>query len=412
MLVSVSGPEKRMAAPAPVAEPVNLLLVSGTSAWRGAVHHAAGLLGARVHDVGCDVDRAVALLASPRAPYTHLLLDSNCAGDRLDELIGLTHGEAASGMRMVLLGRIDPARAGAIASIPAVHDVDSRLVGRALADHADDTSQPYPALALGVTELREALAGSRIEVRYQPIVRLRDGSHSRTEALARLHHPLLGTLTADMFVPGMEAAGLGASFAEAVVTRVFADITRIAYSAAHAPVAINLSLDVLLSAEARIRLDRLREATGLAASRFAIELTESQTAHDILALGHAVESVRRAGYGLLLDDVTEETPHLDALLSLDFDTVKFDRSVLLGSRASPDFLQRTVERARARGITTTAEGIETARLWEHVAACGVDQAQGFLIARPMPPGALGFWRSAWMGREPFPYVVSDVADCA
>ncbi len=401
-----------MAAPAPVAESVSLLLVSGTSAWRGAVHHAAGLLGASVHDIGCDVDRAVALLASPRAPYTHLLLDSSCAGDRLDELIGLTQGEATSGMRMVLLGRVDPTHAGATASIPAVHDADSRLVGRALTDHAGDASHPYPAAALGVTELREALAGSRIEVRYQPIVRVRDGSHSRTEALARLHHPLFGTLTADVFVPGMEAAGLGASFAEAVVSRVFADITRIAHPAAHAPVAINLSLDVLLSADARMRLDRLREATGLAASRFAIELTESQTAHDILALGRAIDHVRRAGYGLMLDDVTEETPHLDALLSLDFDTVKFDRSVLLGSRASPDFLQRIVKRTRTRGITTTAEGVETARLWEHVAALGVDEAQGFLIARPMPPGALGFWRNAWIGPAASPSVVSDVTNRA
>jgi EAL domain-containing protein (putative c-di-GMP-specific phosphodiesterase class I) len=46
-------------------------------------------------------------------------------------------------------------------------------------------------------------------------------------------------------------------------------------------------------------------------------------------------------------------------------------------------------------MTVTAEGVSNARLWHAVAAAGVDYAQGFAIARPLPALALPAWHSAW-----------------
>jgi EAL domain-containing protein (putative c-di-GMP-specific phosphodiesterase class I) len=60
-------------------------------------------------------------------------------------------------------------------------------------------------------------------------------------------------------------------------------------------------------------------------------------------------------------------------------------------------LRQAVAAARALGIATAAEGIETDADWACMREAGVDQGQGYLIARPMPAPALARWRP---GRAP------------
>jgi EAL domain-containing protein (putative c-di-GMP-specific phosphodiesterase class I) len=45
-----------------------------------------------------------------------------------------------------------------------------------------------------------------------------------------------------------------------------------------------------------------------------------------------------------------------------------------------------------------AEGVEDAATWRRMAACGVDQIQGFLVARPLPAAAVALWHHDWCGR--------------
>ena len=60
------------------------------------------------------------------------------------------------------------------------------------------------------------------------------------------------------------------------------------------------------------------------------------------------------------------------------------------------FLTDTTARAKARGFTVTAEGVETTSIWDQMAALGVDEMQGFLMARPLAVAAVPVWWDAWV----------------
>jgi EAL domain-containing protein (putative c-di-GMP-specific phosphodiesterase class I) len=46
-----------------------------------------------------------------------------------------------------------------------------------------------------------------------------------------------------------------------------------------------------------------------------------------------------------------------------------------------------------------AEGVETPAIWNEMRALGVDEAQGFLVARPLPLAAVPIWSNAWVSQS-------------
>ena len=47
--------------------------------------------------------------------------------------------------------------------------------------------------------------------------------------------------------------------------------------------------------------------------------------------------------------------------------------------------------AACRGLTTVAEGVEAAEVWERLVRLGCDVAQGYFISRPLPADELEVW---------------------
>ena len=235
-----------------------------------------------------------------------------------------------------------------------------------------------------------------IETRFQPIVRLADGQPCALEVLARLRHPERGAMAAGAFVPQMETAGFGQQLAELVVARALDDLPSGFLEAERLSLSVNLPLDVFLFPGAAERLDRQRQAAGVAAARLVIELTESQPVDDLDGLKTAMLRWRGAGYRLALDDVGPQTPLLDALLPLAFDTLKLDISVVREPGAeSARFIGELVEAAHARGQNVVGEGVESWATWGRMLALGVDLAQGFLLSEPLEAAGVAPWLAAW-----------------
>jgi EAL domain-containing protein (putative c-di-GMP-specific phosphodiesterase class I) len=241
-----------------------------------------------------------------------------------------------------------------------------------------------------------------IEARYQPIVRIADRRPVALEALARLNHPGSGMVSPDQFVPQIEAAGLGAQFTDVIAAQALADLTRPPLVAQGFSLGLNFPLDVLLDPMALQRLDARRREAGIPAGRLIVELTESQPVEDIAALRNAIEGLRADGYQVWIDDVSPAVPRLRQLLQLPFSGMKFDKSLVPLLDRMPEsgaFARRTVAAARAQGMTVVAEGVEDVATWRRVAELGVEQVQGFLIARPLPVAAVPVWLEAW-ARQP------------
>lgn len=255
-----------------------------------------------------------------------------------------------------------------------------------------------------LNEIQAALAGARIEIRYQPVVRLGDRGLVWLEALARLNHPERGTVLPEDFVPQLEDAGLAGQLAELVVASVFADMSGAALAPLGLSVSLNFPLDVLVGTSALARLDSERRAAGIPAERVIVELTESQPVHDFAALRGAVEQLRSGGYQVMIDDVGPAVPELDRLLDLPFTGVKLDKALVHNLTTVSDAVvevQRIIDIARRRSLTVVAEGVENAAVWHRLVTLGADQAQGFLVAQPLPAAEVPVWLASWQKQPDF-----------
>lgn len=242
-------------------------------------------------------------------------------------------------------------------------------------------------------------AAGMIGTRYQPIVRIADRTVAGFEVLARLEGAAGRLLLPDDFVPDIERAGLAAQFTDLVTARAFAELDAALLAAQGMFLAINLPLDVLLLVpEALDRMEARRRAAGIAAGLVTVELTESRPVSDLPGLAVAMERWRRAGYRLAVDDIGPGIANHQALLRLPFDAAKLDKQTVLAATQDGTgraFLDDVVASAHASGLGVIAEGVEDAACWEAMRAAGVDQIQGFLVARPLCALDLPGWLEAW-----------------
>ena len=344
---------------------------------------------------------AMAMVAAGSPPVSHLLLQPNSAGDLLDDLVDMTAGQT-TGVSLVVLG--EPQKLPNHPSAPAMTFVprpSPSWLKQALVHGAPARECPERLQEPIMQELEDALAERRIQTRYQPIVRLDNGHPVGVEVLARLEHPQRGILAPDLFVPQMEEAGLAWRLTDQVIDRAFADWGEGKLGSFGLTLALNFPLDVLLIPEALTSLETRRRQSGLPADRVVIELTESRPVREIARLRHAISTLRGIGYGLAIDDVGPEVRDHKALLDLQFTALKLDKDLVrdsLNSRTAHNFLTRTIASARKADLTVIAEGVEDQAIWREMQRLGVDQAQGFLIARPLPTAAVPLWHRDWCAR--------------
>ncbi len=372
----------------PADAPPTVLFLGRDPAWRHAAEAAAAAGGWRLR-CPASAQETVALLAQPAHLASCLFVDPAGADDWMPELVALTAGEAGSGVSLVLLGQsVAVAQRALVVSEPRA-DLIAAALGRPPA--------PVPP-ALSDAALRSGIAEGAVDVRVQPIVRLADRAPVGFELLARLNHPTRGTFAPGQFIPQAERAGLGQALTEAVATRAFAGLPASLLQSRGLFSALNMPLDVLLVGDALRTLERQRSDAGLRASDLLLELTESRPVQDLDELAAAVERWRFAGYRLAIDDVGPDILNHRALFRLPFDAVKFDMAVVrasAGSARALRYLSRTAEIARRWGLTIIAEGVADEETWQRMGELGVDQVQGFLVGRPLPPRAAPLWLRDW-----------------
>jgi EAL domain-containing protein (putative c-di-GMP-specific phosphodiesterase class I) len=247
-------------------------------------------------------------------------------------------------------------------------------------------------------DLRRALAESRIATCYQPIVRMTDRSVVGLEVLARLDHPSRGMLAPSLFIPPMEDAGLAWPLTRAVAGRAFADWGDGVLDRLELTLALNVSLDVLLSPDALTALDATRADHGIAAESIVLELTESRPLVELERLRAATSWLHGRGYGLAIDDVGPGVRDHSALLDLQFTSMKLDKELVQRATLDPEagrFLAAALSAARLAGLAAVAEGVEDAETWQAMREAGPDQAQGYFIGHPMPAQDVRPWLEGW-----------------
>ena len=238
-------------------------------------------------------------------------------------------------------------------------------------------------------DLRRALALQQFEVHYQPQLSLDDDGLAGFEALVRWRHPERGLVPPDQFIPLAEELGLIVPLGEWVLRTACREA---ASWPAHLWVAVNVSAKQLAD---RDRLPRAvaaaLAAAGLPGHRLEVEITESALARNEVDALHVLHALHKLGVRISMDDFGTGYSSLSQLRSFPFDKLKIDRSFVrdLASSTEAVAMVRAISALGASlGMTTTAEGVETADQKRVVAADGCTSIQGYLVSRPVPAADL------------------------
>ncbi|GAA3227150.1 putative bifunctional diguanylate cyclase/phosphodiesterase [Dactylosporangium siamense] len=242
------------------------------------------------------------------------------------------------------------------------------------------------------SQLREAIAGGRCFLVYQPIVSLDDGRLAGVEALVRWDHPEHGVLPPDTFIPVAERTGLIVPlgrFVFAEACRQFA-VWREHYKDAPAVLNVNVSPRELREAGYADFVAATLTTHGVEASRVVLEITESLA----LDLGPAVATLHRLralGLRISLDDFGTGSSTLRLLHDCPVDEVKLDRSFTQAPHGRAPVAAAVIQLAQALGLHAVAEGVETPAQAEQLRSLGYSTAQGYHFARPVPAAQLTEW---------------------
>ena len=128
-------------------------------------------------------------------------------------------------------------------------------------------------------------------------------------------------------------------------------------------------------------------ASGLAADRLELEITESALLDDSDATLAMLYRLRELGVRIAMDDFGTGYSSLAYLQSFPFDRIKIDRSFIkdiADGVGSLNIVRAMAALAKGLGMETTAEGVETSEQLDTVKSEGCTEMQGFLFSRPRP----------------------------
>ncbi len=246
-------------------------------------------------------------------------------------------------------------------------------------------------------DLREALERSELELHYQPIINLRRNTIAGFEALARWRHPVKGMIPPAVFIPVAEDSGLILALGEWALTEA---CRKAALWPDDLKIAVNLSPVQFSDSNLVEMVGRILAETGLAPHRLELEITERIFMEDNENTLSTLRRLKELGVRIAMDDFGTGYSSLSYLRSFPFDKIKVDRtfvSDLADGTEHVVIVQSVVSIARALGMMTTAEGVETSDQHEFLKALGCDEAQGYLFSRPVPigqvPELLATWKS-------------------
>jgi diguanylate cyclase (GGDEF)-like protein len=237
-------------------------------------------------------------------------------------------------------------------------------------------------------QLRRAIECSELEVYYQPIIELRNGTVVTMEALLRWHHPEWGLTAPVRFMEVAEQTGLIVRIGAWVMQQACAQARLWNHrSRGPIPVAVNLSARQFREHDL---VEATREALArhqIAGSLLHVEITETVVMENLEESTRQLLELRAMGVKVALDDFGTGHSSMAYLKHFPLDEVKIDRSFVQDiSNQEKDvaIVKAIIALAHTLDLTVTGEGVETAEQLAHLRGLGCDNAQGFLLGMPLP----------------------------
>ena len=271
--------------------------------------------------------------------------------------------------------------------------------------YAQDMTARILARVSMESALHQALAHQEFALYYQPQHDLATGRILGLEALIRWHHPTLGLVAPDQFIPLAESTGLIVPIGAWVVRTAAAQMQawRAQGLLAGVAVAINLSSRDLSNPHLAEDLAAIVREYELEPGALAVEITETWIMTDPEAAAGNIRRLHDLGIAVAIDDFGTGASSLAVLKRLRVGALKIDRSFVAELPADADDCAITaaiLALGQALGLTVIAEGIETAAQADWLQAAGCRIGQGYLYSPALPADAfVAYCRAADGAKE-------------
>lgn len=256
-----------------------------------------------------------------------------------------------------------------------------------------ETMQKHIHETMEIThELYEALNNQEFEMFYQPQINVSSGKIVGIEALIRWNHKNRGLLLADQFMKIAEQTSLINEIGEWVLytachqVKNFQDL-----GSKDLRVSVNLSARELLHPKIAERIESILRETGLSEDYLELEITEKTAMMEKEKMPQILETLKKTGVHMTIDDFGSEYASLNYLKKLPIDRIKIPMLNINGdinNDTEKAFTKAIIVLARDMGCLVTAEGVQTKKQYEFLSQRICDEVQGYYYHKPISATAL------------------------
>ena len=253
-----------------------------------------------------------------------------------------------------------------------------------------------------MVQLHSALVGDEFRVVYQPKVNMVNGAVVGVEALLRWQHPSQGLLAPEEFMSAVAEGNLVVAIDHWVIEHVVGQLQDWRRIGLDFTLSINVSIKTLEEPDFSHWLaSLLLKYPGVDASKIILEVLESSAVEDVDQISLVIRASKQLGVSFSLDDFGTGYSTLNFLKKLPADELKIDRTFVRDMLHDEDdlaIIKGVLGLALAFDKKVVAEGVESEEHGVALLKLGCEQAQGYVIAKPMSAQDLVLWVRSW---QPF-----------
>ena len=236
-------------------------------------------------------------------------------------------------------------------------------------------------------DILTALDNRQFALWMQPQVEMSSGKVLSAEALLRMQQPDGSWELPEGLIDRIESCGLMVTVGYWVLEETCRQLSAWQERGLMLPLSVNLSALQLMHPSMVSDLLELLNRYRIKPGTLILEVTESRHIDDPHAAVAILRPLRNAGVRIALDDFGmgyAGLRQLQHMKSLPVDVLKIDKMFVDGVPEDCSMISAIIQLAHSLNLQMIAEGVETEAQREWLSHAGVEVAQGFLFARPVP----------------------------
>ncbi len=235
---------------------------------------------------------------------------------------------------------------------------------------------------------KQDLEDPRVLAYCQPIWNITDGKYDTAETLMRLQLDKIGMVFPDEFIPLAEKNGYIHVLTKIILYKTCMAVKSLVGDGYYVRrISVNVSVLELHDDNFTADIEQIIRQSEIPEGKIAIEITESQSDRDFLAIKSMIDELKDCGIKFYLDDFGTGYSNMERIMKLPFDIIKFDRSLVLASQSderSEEIVGRLAGMFADLDYSVLYEGVEDETDEQRCIRMSANFLQGYKYSKPIP----------------------------